>query len=218
MLQEIELINREEPSQTIKPEATPAGDSLVAAGDAKYTDITRSGGFIYRNSTAVAAVVALPTTATNTAFRNSADDGGPSVIIDAIFALQIGNGAAAFGQWGMIYVMGQTRVASQAVDVLIPRKTNGLGSTTGQVGTVVTQSIGGTALDAVTGVAIGWMPIGPTVHAVVASLPGTQMWAPVDGRLILPPGHIIGLHVLGSSVTPTFVMGMMWHEKVIALA
>ena len=213
----VELIDRET-GQPIEAQANEAAEQLVAAGDAKYTDITRAGGFIYRNSTAVAAVTGLPTTATNTAFRNSADDGGPPVIIDAIFALQIGNGAAALGQWGIIYVMGQTRVDSQAVDVLIPRKTNGLGSTSGQVGTVVTQSIGGTALDATTGVAIGWMPIGPTARAVVASLPGTQMFARVDGRLILPPGHIIGLHVLGSQTTPTFIMGMMWHEKVIALA
>ncbi len=217
MLQQVEAINRET-GQPIELEATPAADALVAAGDAKYTDITRAGGLIYRNTTAVAAVTGLPTTATNTAFRNSSDDGGPSVIIDAIFALQIGNGAAALGQWGMIYVMGQTRVDSQAVDVLVPRKTNGLGSTSGQVGTVVTQSIGGTALDAVTGVAIGWMPIGPTVNAAVASLPGTSMFAKVDGRLTLPPGHIIGLHVLASQTTPTFVMGMMWHEKQLALA
>ncbi len=217
MEQATELINREEPSQSIGAEGSPAGDTLVAAGDAKYTDITRAGSFIYRNTTAVAAVTGLPSTATNTAFRNTAEDGGVSVIVDAIFALQIGNGAAAFGQWGMIYVLGQTRVASQAVDVLIPRKTNGIGSTTGQVGTVVTQSIGGTALDAVTGVAIGWMPIGSSVETVVASLPGTQMWAEVDGRIIVPPGHIIGLHVLASQTTPTFIMGMMWHEKVIKL-
>ena len=217
MLTELELINRET-GDPITAEANEAREQLTAAGDAKYTEITRAGSFLYRNTTAVAAVTSLPSTATNTAFRNSADDGGPSVIIDAIFALQIGNGAATFGQWGMIYVLGQTRVTTQAVDVLIPRKNNGLGSTSGQVGTVVTQSIGGTALDATTGVAIGWMPIGPTAHAVVASLPGTQMFARVDGRLILPPGHIIGLHVLSSSATPTFIMGMMWHEKVIALA
>ncbi len=217
MLTELEAINRET-GNPIPVEANEASELLTAAGDAKYTEITRAGSFIYRNTTAVAALTGLPTTATNTAFRNSADDGGPSVIIDAIFALQIGNGAAAFGQWGMIYVIGQTRVDSQAVDVLVPRKANGLGSTSGQVGTVVTQSIGGTALDGTTGVAIGWMPIGPTVTTVVASLPGTQMWADVDGRLILPPGHIIGLHVLASQTTPTFVMGMMWHEKVIALA
>ncbi len=217
MLQEVELVNRET-GQPITPEATPAGESLVAAGDARYTDITRAGSFIYRNTTAVPAVTSLPTTATNTAFRNSADDGGPSVIIDAIFALQIGNGAAALASANMIYVMGQTRAASQAVDVLVPRKANGLGSTSGQVGTVVTQSIGGTALDAVTGVAIGWMPIGGSVNTAVVSLPGAQLWEEVDGRLILPPGHIIGLHVLASQTTPTFIMGMMWHEKVLALS
>ena len=217
MDRQVELINRET-GNPIPGQANEAGEQLVAAGDAKYTDITRAGSFLYRNSTAVAAVIALPTTATNTAFRNSADDGGPSVIIDALFALQIGNGAAALGQWRSNSVIIAKDWKSQAVDVLIPRKNNGLGSTSGQVGTVVTQSIGGTALDAVTGVAIGWMPIGPTAHAVVASLPGTQMFERVDGRLILPPGHIIGLHVLSSSATPTFIMGMMWHEKVIALA
>lgn len=197
-------------------EADEAGELLVAAGDSDYAEITRAGlSFTYRNTTAVAALTSLPTTATNTAFRNTAPDGGKSMIIDAIFSLQIGNTAAALGQFSIIYVLGQTRVASQAVDVLIPRKNNSLGD---QTSTICTQSIGGTALDAVTGVAIGWMPIGPTVQVGVASLPGMCIYAPVDGRIIVAPGRILGLHMMGSQTTPTWIMGIQWHEKVITLA
>ena len=196
-------------------EANEPSELLLAKGDSDYTEVTRDGqAFTYRNTTAVAGLTALPTTATNTAFRNSADAGGKSLIIAAIFALQIGNTAAALGQFSIIYVLGQTRVATQAVDVLVPRKNNGLGPSSD---TVCTQSIGGTALDAVTGVSIGWMPIGPTVQVGVASLPGMCIYAPVDGRVIVSPGRILGLHVMGSHTTPTWVMGIQWHEEVITL-
>ena len=215
MQTEILGINRVSGAE-IALQANQAGEQLVAAGDADYTEVTRGGfAFTYRNTTAVAAVTSIPTTATNTAFRNSDADGGRSVIIDAIWATQIGNGAAALSQFSMIYVLGQTRVAAQAVDVLVIRKTNSLGD---QTSSVVTQSIGGTALDAVTGVAIGWNTIGSQATGAVASLPGMSMFAWVNGRIIIAPGRILGLHVLGSQTTPTWNMGIMWHEKTITLA
>ena len=217
MQTEIKAINRVT-SDEINLEMDESKNALVAQGEAKYVETTRSGKhFIMRNTTAVAAVVALPTTAVNCAFYNTDPDGGRSIIVDAIFALNIAYGGTNLGQCGMIYVLGQTRiaVATMADAGLIPQKANGLGPTTD---TCIRMSIAAETLDAVTGVEVGWMPIGNGARTGVVTTPGMVLWEEVDGRIILPPGRFMGLHVMASEVDPTFVMGMMWHEKVLTLA
>ncbi len=215
MQTEILGINRVSGAE-IAIEANEAGDLLTAQGGAPYEDATRSGKrFIFRNTTAVAAVIALPTTAINCAFHNSAPDGGRSMIIDAIFAVQDGNMAAALGQFGMIWLLTQTREAVLTNAVLIPRKLNGVGDSSDTVAYAVVPA---ETLEGVGGVAIGWMPVGNSVISAVNSLPGMTLWEDVEGRIIVPPGRTLALHVLGSVVTPTWQMGIMWHEKQITLA
>ena len=215
MQTEIKTINRVTGNEVYQ-EMNEFGELLVARGSAKYEDATRSGKrFSFRNTTGVAAVTAIPTIATNCSFTNSDPDGGRVAIIDTIFASQVGNASAALDQCFIIYVLGQTRVAAIAADALIPRKMNGLGPSTD---TCLTVSVGGTNLDAVTGVAVGWMPACSSRNSIVTTLPGIHLWAPMDGLLILPPGRILGLHVLSSEATPTFAMGIQWHEREITLA
>lgn len=218
MQTEVKAINRVTDDE-ISLKANQAKEMLVARGSAKYEDATRSGKrFSYRNTTGVAAVTAVPTIATNCAFFNSDPAGGRSIIVDAIFASAVGNAAGALGQYHIIYVLGQTDVRA-AVDlpaftVLIPRKLNGLGPTSD---TCVQIAIGGANLDAVTGVAVGWMPACTSVITAVTTLPGMHLWAQMDGRLIIPPGRLLGLHVMASQTTATWAMGIQWHEKVITL-
>jgi hypothetical protein len=192
-----------------------ASEQLTANGGSRYEDATRTGKrFSFRNTTGVAAVNAIPTIATNCSFFNSDPDGGRSMIIDAIFASQVGNWAAAVGQCTIIYVLGQTRVVQLAADALIPRKLNGLGPSSDTCALI---SIGGTDLDAVTGVVVGWMPACTSRNTAVNTLPGLHLFANMDGLLIVPPGRYLGIHVLSSSTTPTFSMGIQWHEKQITL-
>ncbi len=199
-------------------EANQAGEGLNAQGAAWYEDLTRGGrAFSMKSTTVVAAVTALPTTAVNVAFYNTDPDGGRSIIVDAVFAEHTGNAGAALDQATIIWVLGQTRiiVTTMADSGLTPRKLNGLGPTTD---TCVRMSISGETLDAVTGVAIGWQPIGNSVNTAVISLPGSQLWAAVDGRIIIPPGRFFALHVLASSVDIDYNMGMLWHERRLTLA
>lgn len=200
----------------IPVQADEAGDLLVAHGAADYEDATRSGKrFIMRNTTPIAGVTAIPTQAFNCAFTNSDPDGGRSMIIDAIFSMQSGIASAALDQVGMIWLLTQTREAVLTDAVLIPRKLNGVGASSD---TCCFISIPAEALEAIGGVAPGWMPVGNSVITAVTTLYGMALWAEVNGRIIVPPGRVLALHMMVSETTPTFNMGIMWHEKQITLA
>lgn len=198
-------------SLTSRAERNAYGDLIAAQGAAQYEELARSGTmFVARSTTATVGVNALPTTTAGFGLYNPEADGGKSLIIDAIFALQI-TAHSVLGQFSLIYVCGQTRVAA-LTDALIERKMNGLGQ-----GSVALCAAGGAILDAVTGVAIGWMPIGPSVNTSVVSVPGLGLWAEVNGRIIVPPGRQFGVNVMAGDTTGTWVNGVMWHEKQIAL-
>lgn len=196
--------------------ANEAGEALVAQGAAEYEEITR-GGFAFHceNSTATAAVIALPTRAVAIGFWNSAADGGKSMIVDALYAVAVTNGAATHQQCGLIYVLGQTRVVT-LTSGLTARRNNGYGATNDSVAVIAVG--GGTILDTVTGVAIGWQPAGHSVTTAIVSLGGMGLWAPIDGRIIIPPGRQFGINILASATDSTWNVGMMWHEKQITLA
>jgi len=197
-------------------EMNQGNELLVAQGSARYEDATRTGKrFSFRNTTGVAAVTAIPTVATNCAFCNTDPDGGRSAIIDTIFASQVGNASAALDQYFIIWILGQTRVAQLTDGALIPRKMNGMGPTSD---TCLTIAVGGVDLDAVTGVEAGWMPACSSRNSAVTTLPGIHLIAQMDGLIIIPPGRILGLHVVASEATPTFAMGIQWHERILTLA
>ena len=193
--------------------ANEAGAVLAAQEAAQFEDITRAGkAFHCISVTTTAAVIAIPTTAGMLSIWNSADDGGKSIIIDAVFGYAVAGGAVLY-QAGMIYVVGQTRVATNGGAIVV-RRNNGYGATSDSV--AVCDDV--PTLDAVTGVAVGWMPIGNSVTSAVISLGGLAIYERVDGRIIVPPGRALGLHVLASAVGTTWQVGAMWHEKVLTLA
>jgi len=195
-------------------ECNEAGSLFMAQGAALYEELTRTGySFSVITTTATVSATALPTTTAGIGLFNTAADGGKSMIIDAIFANQI-TCQNILSQYGLIYVLGQTRVAALG-GALVVRKMNGLGPNSD---TVADCKAGGAILDAVTGVAIGWTPIGPAVNTTVISLPGCVLWAPVDGRIIVPPGHQFGVNVMGGDATGTWNCGVMWHERLITLS
>jgi len=196
----------------ISAQGSAAGDAMVAQGAASYEEITRAGlAFHCISATSTAAVVAIPTTASLFSIWNSADDGGKSIVIDAVFGFASDVGAA-HEQSALIYVLGQTRVATNAGAIVV-RRNNGYGATNDSV--AICDDV--TTLDAVTGVTIGWMPIGNSVNTAVVSLGGQALYAPVDGRLIVPPGRLFALHVISASVGGLWQVGAMWHEKQLTL-
>ena len=188
---------------------------LVAAGAAPYSEIVRIGRAFFVNTTvAVASVVALPTTAITLALYNNEPDGGRSAIIDAVAAMNIVAGAAT-GQSEIIANIGQVRAVAPTDAALAIKKCNGLGG--GNADSKMRTIIGGTALDADTGQASRWFPLGQAAGKPGAVAVGPSIYVPVDGRIIVAPGRYFAIHTFSDIVTDTFQMFIFWHEKQLQL-
>lgn len=191
-------------------------EQLVAAGAAPYREITRMGRSFWTNTTtAVAAVVAVPTTAVLLALYNNDADGGRSLVIDWVAASGAAKTAAA-GQAQLLANLGQVRETAPTDAALSIKKTNGLGGGTND--TRVRTIVSGTALPAATGVAANWFPLAAaTGFPGAAATPGHGLYAAVDGRLIVPPGRYFAVTVLADVVGSTFYTYVGWHEVQLAL-
>src|SRR6516162_125352 len=192
---------------------------LVAQGSAQYEEFTRPGrAFWTGTTTAVAGVVAIPTTAVMLALFNNAIDGGKSLIIDWIAAQNVASTAVAT-QAQMLALIGQTRETAPTAAAITFKKMNGLaGGANQQVDSVAIPIIGGTALPATTGIVGNWFPVGQNaVKPVVTTNPGYGTYQRLDGSVIVPPGRYFAMHVLSSVVGETFQGFIGWHERQITL-
>lgn len=195
---------------------TPTLEMLVAQGAAPYREMVRMGrAFATQNTTAVAAVVAVPTTAVHVALYNNAPDGGRSLVIDWVAAQNVVS-TAVVCQAQLLVNIGQLREAAPTDAALAIKKMNGYGG--GQVDTVARTIVGGTALPATTGIVANWFPFGQsaTKPSAVAT-PGYGLYQAVDGRFIIPPGRYFALSVLANVVGETFISQIGWHEVQINL-
>lgn len=190
---------------------------LTSQGNAAYTDIVRLGRTFYVNTTtAVAAVVAIPTTAVAMALYNNEPDGGRSFVIDWVAAQNVVSTAVA-SQAQLLANLGQVREAAPTDGALVIKKANGLGG--GSNDTRARTILTATALPATTGVATNWVPVGSNgVKPGAAGTPGYGMWQNLDGRFIVPPGRYFAVHVLANVVGETFQVFVGWHERQLTLA
>lgn len=217
------LINVRFPKQRKDQEThlTEEAELMQGQAAAPYSEVTRQKAFVIRTATAVAAVTAIPTTAVNLALYNNEPDGGRSYIIDEVWALVTVDAVATQKHAGIIACLGQTKVdPPTSPSTLIPRKMNGMGSPGGtNPGKIDTKSytVTATTIDAVTGVAANWFPLGGTVTSAVVSLPNYAIRVPVEGRYMIPPGRWFAVHVLASVTTISAQMGIIWHEKILTL-
>ena len=206
------LTKRSDSADEIAQQATDKGEALVAAGTAPYEETTRDGfAFHVKSTSAIAGVTAIPTTGANIGLFNNAADGGKSMIIDAIWAILI-VAEGTLGQCGLIYAVGQTRV-SALTSAFTVRKSNGYGTAS----TICIAATGGSILNADPGTTSAWMATGETANITVHTLPGVILFAPINGRVIIPPGRQFGINIMSNHVNNTFISGAMWHEKVLKL-
>jgi hypothetical protein len=190
-------------------------EQLVAPGAAPFREITRMGRtFEVHTAAAIGAVVAIPTTAQMLALYNNEPDGGRSYVIDWVAATNVVSTAVA-SQAQLLANIGQLREAAPTDAALTIKKLNGMG--TGN-DTKARTILNATALSAAMGLAANWFPLGPSVGKPgVAGTPGYGLWAPVDGRIIVPPGRFFAMHVLANVVGETFLAYMAWHEVQLTL-
>ena len=189
-------------------------EQLVAFGAAPYSEVVRVGrAFVINSTAAVAAVVAIPTAAMGFTIYNNEPDGGRSYVIDWVAAQNVAS-AATGAQAQIIACLGQVREAIPTNSAMIVKKLNGLG---GSSDTRV-MSVLAANLPAGTGLATNWFPLGPAAAKPgVAATPGYGLWAPVDGRIIVPPGRYFAVHVIANVTGETFVHWIAWHERQLTL-
>lgn len=189
-------------------------EQIVAPGASPYGEIIRLGrSYVINDTAAVAAVVAIPTTAIGFCIYNGEPDGGRSYVIDWVAAQNVVS-TAVVCQAQIIANLGQVREAVPANSAMVPKKLNGSGpGYDTKVLSVLT-----TALPATTGLAANWFPIGMSSQKPgAATTPGYGCYANVDGRIIVPPGRYFAVHVLANVTGETFVHWIAWHERQMTL-
>jgi hypothetical protein len=210
----LQAIDQRSPGDEEAVSLNEQGAILVAFDTSMYGEIVRVGrAFETHTTTAVAAVIAIPTTATLLQiFNNDADD-GYACFIDRVWGMQIASAATA-GQCALIGCLGQTRVASPAAAALAVNALNGMGGKDSK------EVVSTSALDAVTGVAGNWRVLpgqSGGSHPGAAATPGMFVNADINGRIIVPPGRAFGVHVFADAVASTFVVGIEWHRRNVKL-
>lgn len=179
-------------------------EQLVAQGLPPYTEMTRLGvGWSTMSTSAVAGLVVRPSTTAALEIWNGYASGGPSLIIDRLFWFNLvsTNVVEGFSGWAQV----TTTKATPSVTALTVRGNSGKaygGSATTGVSTTVIDS--------------GWFPWGNAYQKGAGGVvPFGALTAEVNGRLIVPPGSSLCLHVVSSLVGQTFTQGASWYERTI---
>ncbi len=211
----LEGIDGSSPDTAQQPTLNDQLEQYTAAGASPYEEITRSGrSFHVRNTVAVAAVVAFPTTTANLQLYNNEPENGRSYVIDYLyFANVVSTAVVAHAQ--MLALIGQVRETAPTDAALVIQQLNGVGKKDTVARTVLT----GTALPATTGIAGLWMAVGPqAIKTDAVATPGYGAGFEVNGRIVVPPGRFFATQVLANVVGETFITGIMWHERQLRLA
>lgn len=193
------------------------GDLLVAQGLPANTEVTRLGvRYATMAVSAVAALVARPsTTAALEIYNNTGAvnfNGSPqSMIITRIFSHELVTSTTGLGGGAVIYAMVTTGKAAPTDAALAVTSLSGKGvlSPAGPILNAASTTI----------VANGWYPYGSTVkkESAGAVVPGGALEANIDGRIIVPPGCSLCLHVVSGYTGDTFTSGAEWAFEPLAL-
>ncbi len=176
------------------------GEALVSWGLPPYAEMTRLGqGWSTMSVTALAALTTRPTTTAGVEIYNANPVGGATLVIDRIFCEW--RLATAVASSAVMYAMVGPQTAPTAGAFTV-RGNSGKGYPG-----AVTTSISQTVVDN------GWFPWGNSITAALAAAtPNGGQDSRAEGRLLVPPGHALCLHVVASVTGDTFVQGASWYE------
>lgn len=156
-------------------------------------------------ATAFAPLVGIPTTTAALELWNNTNS-GMTMAIDELTAFSLLGTAATqvYGLWAQV-------AAAKAVPIvtgLVIGSASGRAPYTSTAGARVVTGVG-TAV-----VANSWQPWGaPMNFGTAAATPGPSWSAAINGKLIVPPGSSLCIHVVGSLATASsFHCGAKWYE------
>lgn len=180
------------------------GDVLVNQGGfPRYTEAARRGnGYATMATSAVAALVARPTTAAALEIQNVTP--GKVMVIDRIFSHELVTSTTGLGGGAVMYAM-----VTQPTPVLITDAALVIRSLSGKP----PQNKGVFTAAGTTVVDNGWFPYGTTVkkESAGAVVPGGGIEALIEGRLLVPFGSSLCLHVVSGYTGDTFTSGAAWY-------
>lgn len=180
---------------------------LLTSQDAPpFFEMSRLGaGYQAQTATLFAPLTAIPTTTAALELWNNTTS-GMTMAVDTLFASQILSTAAT--QTYAIYAQVTVPKAVPTVTALVIHSMSGRSPITSSAGTRVVTGVGTTV------VANGWRPWGDTqAWGTAAATPGNSWHTEINGRLLVPPGCALTLHVTGSLATAsTFQVGASWYE------
>jgi len=183
-------------SEQVVAQGLPIGAEMVRKGRAWGT----------MTVTAAAALVVRPSTLAAFELWNGNASGGVSLIIDRLFFFNLVSTAVVEGFSGWAQVA--TVKAAPSTASLAVRGNSGKQG----YGGLAVNAIGTTVLDN------GWFPWGNAYNKAAGGVvPFGAITAEVNGRLIVPPGCSLCLHVVASLVGDTFTMGAMWYEELLSI-
>jgi hypothetical protein len=179
---------------------------LIAHGLPSGAEMVRKGNaWGCMSTSAVAGLVVRPSTTAALELWNGYPTGGKSLIIERLFWFNLvsTNVIEGFSGWaGVASVKASPSSAS-----LVTRGNSGKPYT----GPVV-NAVGTTVVDP------GWFPWGNAYQKGAGGVvPFGAITAEVNGRLIVPPGCALCMHVVSSLVGQTFTQGAMWYEEQLTL-
>jgi hypothetical protein len=196
---------------TIVSQGTAVGnqlaEQLVAFGLPPYTEMTRKGnGWATMSTSAVAGLVVRPSTVAALELWNGYNTGGPSLIIDRLFFFNLvsTNVIEGFSGWAQV-------TAAKAAPSSASLAVRGMSGK--PYGGSVVNAVGTTVIDS------GWFPWTQAYNKGAGGVvPFGAVVANVEGRLIVPPGSSLCLHVVSSLVGQTFTQGASWYEETLTIA
>lgn len=164
-----------------------------------YETQRRTDGWTVQTATLFAPLVAVPTTTAALEIYNNSSS--RLMVISELFADQILSTAAT--QTYAIYAMVSTQKAIPTLTALTLASLSGKALITPTATSEAVTGVGTTVI------ANGWRPWGPPqAWGTAAATPGNAWSVPVDGKMVIPSGCSLCLHVVGSLATAsTFQVG-----------
>lgn len=188
-------------------QANQLGEQFATMGLPPYTEMTRKGnGWATMATSAIAGLVVRPSTVAALELWNGYNAGGPSLIVDRLFAFNLvsTNVIEGFSLWAQV----TTIKAAPSSASLVVRGNSGKAYSGG-----VVNAVGTTVIDS------GWFPWTQAYNKGAGGVvPFGAVVVNVEGRLIVPPGCSLCLHVVSSLVGETFTNGASWYEETLTTA
>jgi len=192
-----------------QPQSNEVSEQLVAQGLPSGTEMVRKGrAWGTMTVTAAAGIVVRPSTLAALELWNGypTTNVGMSLIIDRLFFFNLVSTAVVEGFSGWAQVT-TTKAAPSTASLAV----RGNSGKQGYGGSVI-NAIGTTVLDN------GWFPWGNAYNKAAGGVvPFGAISAEINGRLIVPPGSSLCLHVVSSLAGETFTMGAMWYEELLSV-